>query len=181
MPKSARPCIKSKLIYSGHRFSVYRDQMRWPGKKKVFKEWLVRPGICAVIPVVDKTHLILVRQYRYGANRKLWEVPAGTMNQGESARQCAMRECEEETGYKPRRLRFLRNYFSIPALSDEKIHLYLATSLQKTQTQWDYDEKIEIKIFPTRVVKKMLRDGTICDAKSLIALHLFFSSYHLTS
>ena len=74
----------------------------WPTNKKLSRDLILHPGISVIVPQLDKTHLVLIRQYRYGAGKVLWEIPAGTVDRGESALHCAKREIEEEIGYSER-------------------------------------------------------------------------------
>lgn len=153
---------------------MYRDQLPWPGRKKIYREWFERPGISAVVALPFKKHILLVQQYRYGINERLWEVPAGMSQEGETALACARRETEEETGFRPGVLRSLGSFILSPAFSNEKVHLYLALSLEKTRRNPDYDERLRVKVFPEGQVRSMLRRGRIRDAKSIIALSRYF-------
>ena len=174
MSRDTRRYIKRKLLYAGKRFQAYLDQLEWPGKKKVFREWVARPGISGVIALTRPDHMLLVRQHRWGANRWFWEIPAGTFDKGDSPLSCARRECEEETGYKPTRIKSLGFYFASPAHSDEKVHLFVASGLQKSKMNLDYDERLVVKSFSIAEVKRMLKSGKIHDAKTVIALYRFF-------
>ena len=153
---------------------VFCDLVRTRSNRRVYREWVQRPGVSAVVPVLGN-QILLVRQYRYGVNRRLWEVPAGTFNKGESPVGCARRECEEETGYRPGRLRSLGSYFSGPAHTDETVYMYVAAKLTKSRTHLDEDEEIVLGNFSKDRVKRMLRSGQIRDAKSIIALTRYFA------
>jgi len=85
-----------------------------------------------------------------------------------------MRECEEETGYKPKRLLKLGSFVTAPANSNAMVYLYLAKDVIKTETSFDTDEMIRLKIFSLREVRCMLKNGKILDAKSIIGLYRFF-------
>ena len=115
-----------------------------------------------------------MRQHRWGANRHLWEIPAGTVHAGEPPVSCAKRETEEETGWRPGRVTSLGFFLPTPAFSNEVVHLYLATNLKKTRPNPDFDEKIQTRVFSVSQVKRMLKRGVIQDAKSIIALYRYF-------
>ena len=174
MKEGGRRYRARKLIASGERFRLYRDELDWPGRKKVFREWAARPRISAVIALAPKDRMVLVRQHRYGINRRLWEIPAGTVHEGESPLRCAVRECEEETGYRPRKVRSLGGFAPTPAFADERVYLFVATNLVKTRPNPDYDEEIAVRLFSVVQVRRMLKRRVIQDAKSIIALYRYF-------
>ncbi len=153
---------------------VYRDVVRTKSNRRVYREWVARPGVSAVVPVLGD-QILLVRQFRYGVNRRLWEVPAGTFNKGESPVGCARRECEEETGYRPAELASLGSYFSGPAHTDETVYMYAAAKLTKSRAHPEEDEEITLGYFSKGRGKKMLKSGRIRDAKSIIALTRYFA------
>jgi ADP-ribose pyrophosphatase len=165
--------VKRELLCEGERFRLYRDQIPWPGKKRVVREWASRPCISAVVTVAP-SGLVLVRQHRWGCNRTLWEIPAGTVKDGESPRACALREVEEETGFHPGSVRSLGSFIPTPAFSNERVHLYLAGRLKPTRMNPDHDERITVRVFPEAEVRRMLRRAVIQDAKSIIALYRYF-------
>ena len=169
-----RRFLSRRLLCRGEKFILYRDRLRWPGVRKVFREWAHRPRISAIVMRASGGRLVLVRQHRYGINRWLWEIPAGTVHDGESSRACARRECEEETGFRPRALEPLGFFVPTPAFSDETVFLYRAAGLKKTRANPDFDERITVGIFSEARVRAMLRSGVIQDAKSIIALYRYF-------
>jgi len=174
LKRDSRRRIKRRIIFEAPRVTLYRDTIVLAGKRR-FRDWVRMPGVGAVVVLTARKKIVLVRQYRYGAHQTLWEIPAGTCAAGESPRKCALRECEEETGFKPGKLESLGFYLTSPAGSDERVHLFLATRLKKTRMNPDPDEMITAAAFSVRRIRSMLRDGTIRDAKTIIALHRFFS------
>jgi len=126
-----------------------------------------------VVPVTKDGRIILIRQYRYAGGGYLYEIPAGTLNKGERPIDCARREIVEEIGYKARRFTRLKTILTTPGFTNEKIHIYLAEDLVPARSKLDADEVIEVRIFKKDEVIKMIWDGKIKDAKSLIGLYSF--------
>lgn len=157
----------------GYCFEVVADQVIWPNGKKVKRSLIIHPGISVMVPVLDTVRLILIKQYRYGSKNLLWELPAGTINPGETPLQCAKREIEEEIGYKAKRLEKMISCYSSPHFSTEIVHCFVATDLIKTKINLDDDEIIEAKVFPVKKVKDMINGGKIQDAKTLVALFYY--------
>lgn len=154
---------------------VLRDRARIHGRL-VEKIWTRRPRVSAMVVVRDSGAFVLVRQYRYGINRTLWELPAGTVDPGESPRVCAVRECQEETGWIPGKVKSLGSYANAPAGSEEETFLFQMTRLKKGKMNLDEDEHITVGEFSEARVRRMLRSGQICDAKSIIGLYRHFES-----
>jgi ADP-ribose pyrophosphatase len=169
----SRPHKKRKLVFEGRRLTVYRDTVPICGKDRI-RDWIARPKVSAMVVVTPKNKIVLVRQYRHGANAYLWEIPAGTVDQGELPRVCAKRETEEETGYKPKKLTSLGTFIVMPAESNGKVYLYIAIDLIKTKPNPDSDEELEIREFNQTEIKRMLKQGKISDAKSIIGLYRYF-------
>jgi ADP-ribose pyrophosphatase len=170
-----RPFIKRREIHRTDRIVLYRDTIV-VRQRKCFRDWVRQPGVGAIVPLLDDGRILLVRQYRYGVNQTLWEIPAGTLDAGERPLTCAKRECEEETGHRPKRLKKLGSYVTSPAGTNEKVYVFLATDLVKTQMNLDPDEVLSVKAFSISQVKRMLKTQKIIDAKSIIGLHWFFEN-----
>jgi ADP-ribose pyrophosphatase len=169
-----RKYLSRRLLCRGERFVLWRDEVCFPDGKKIFREWAARPSISAMVTVLPDWRFVLVNQHRYGVNKALWEVPAGTVGKRESSAACARRECEEETGYRPGKIEPLGSFAPTPAFSDERVYLYVVSRLMKTRQNCEEDERISVGIFSAARVKTMLKRGIIEDAKSIIAFTRYF-------
>jgi ADP-ribose pyrophosphatase len=168
--------VSRSLVFQSERLTVFRDRAKMPGGggRATEKIWIRRPRVSAMVVQRGPDRFVLVRQYRYGLNRTLWELPAGTVDAGESPRTCAIRECQEETGWIPREVRSLGWYAGAPAGSDETTHLYRMSGLVKGTIHLDEDEHLRVGEFSKARILRMLRSGQICDAKSIIGLYRYF-------
>lgn len=159
----------SREVYRCSIFHVTED--RAVDRKTGFeiKRSVVRHGGSAVMMAVDdRKRILLVRQYRLAAARNLWELPAGTVDPGEKPLQTARRELIEETGYRARTWRKLASFFVSPGYVAERMTIYLATNLTAGQATPMEDERIEARWFTAREVARLIRAGTIDDAKTII-------------
>jgi 8-oxo-dGTP pyrophosphatase MutT (NUDIX family) len=114
--------------------------------------------------------VLMVRQFRLAAGKVLSEIPAGTLNPGEDPRECASRELQEETGYKPGKLEDLGGIYVAPGYTTEYIHLFLATELVDSKLAADDDEFVEVDHVPIEVLLGMIDRGELHDGKSNVAL-----------
>ena len=94
----------------------------------------------------------------------------GTLQDGEDPRECAIRELEEETGYRAGTMTERARFFTTPGFTTELMYLYEASGLVKTQMNPDDDEVIEVDIVPCPDALRMIDDGRIQDAKSILGL-----------
>jgi ADP-ribose pyrophosphatase len=167
--------IRRRNIFKGYCFDVTSDRVLWPNGVTLERSLIIHPGITVMVPLLDKNHLILIHQYRYGADRVLWEVPAGTLKKAEKPLLCARRELQEEIGYRAWNWKKLASVYASPGFNTEIMHCFLAQELEKTKSCLEPDEILEPKVFSLRETKKMIESGKIKDAKTLIALFYFFN------
>lgn len=164
-------CISSSRVYDGRILKLRVDEVILANGKTTKREIIEHRGAAAIVAVTENCDVVLVRQYRYAIETNLLEIPAGTMEQGETPEQCAARELEEETGYRSMHIEKIMEFFPVPGYSTEKIHVYLAKRLIKSKTHTEEDEKIELEILPIQRALQKVRSGEIQDSKSICALH----------
>ena len=171
--------VSKKVIYKGKRIDLIRQEMMIRGRKSV-REIIAHPGSAVIIPVLDvkKRTIILIDQYRYGAGKKMIEVPAGTRDGNEASLKCAKREIIEETGYRAARMKKVTSFLPSPGMMTEVMDLFIATGLKKYKADPDFDEQIEI--FTTTLDKavKMIFSGRIDDAKTIAGLLMLKEIYN---
>ena len=119
----------------------------------------------------EKKRILLVRQYRLPAGKLLWELPAGKVDEGENALQAARRELIEETGYRAKKWTKLASFFVSPGYVQERMTIYLAENLTAGEATPMDDERIEAQWFKRKHVARMIEDGEIEDAKTIIGYY----------
>ncbi len=164
-----------KEIYKGSPVHLFVEEVTLPNGQKTTLEIIRHPGASAVVPLRDDGQVILIHQYRHAAGGYLYEIPAGKLSKGEKPEDCALREVEEEIGVRVGRLQKLTAIFTVPGFCDEVIHLYLGTELTPSKQNLDHDEVIEIVTLPFDTVMAKIKDQSICDAKSIVALQLAYA------
>jgi ADP-ribose pyrophosphatase len=120
--------------------------------------------------------VLLLRQFRQAVGRRIWEIPAGTLEPGEQVLRCARRELAEETGYSARSWRKLTAILPSPGILDERLHLYAAWDLVPGSSRPEADEEIKCHWVPMARALAMVRRGSLVDAKSICAL-LYLSQF----
>jgi ADP-ribose pyrophosphatase len=169
--------ISSTLSYEGPLFSVYTDTIVENGRE--IARDVVRHNGSVVILAIDDTKskrdpmIVMERQYRHAAKEFLLEVPAGKLEQGEDALAGAKRELLEETGFKAKRWRKMCRYFASPGFLGEWMQVFIAEGLTLGDAQPEYDEQLEIEMFPLSRLLGMIEAGKIYDGKTLISVMLY--------
>ena len=138
------------------------------------REIVHHPGSAVILPLFADGRILLIRQYRLAANARIWELPAGTRDAGETAFATAKRELEEETGYTSKTWRMLLEFFPSPGFVAERMSLYLASDIRPGKPRPEADERIAVRAFSAREALRLIEHGKIVDAKSLVGLLYFF-------
>jgi len=162
--------IGTKPVFRGRVVALSLDTVRLPNGNTCELEIIRHPGAAAVVPVDADGSAVLVRQYRHAADGWLLEVPAGKLDGGEAPEACAVREVEEETGYRAGTLTALGWIWTTPGFTDERIWLFLATELTETRSSLQPDEALEVVRMPFEEAVQLALAGEIKDAKSVCAL-----------
>ena len=161
--------VESKEVYRCRVFGITED-VATDGEGFEIRKSIVRHRGAAVMLAVDDTdRVLLIRQYRIALDGYLWELPAGTVDPGETPSMTARRELVEETGYSAGTWRKIGEFYPSPGCMDEKMTIFLATDLTRGVAQPMADERIETKWFTRDQVARMIRSKKIVDAKTLVA------------
>ena len=162
----------SKTIHTGRVFKLTTDNVTLSNGITIDIDVIRHPGASAIVPLMSANTVILIKQYRYAVGGFIWEIPAGTLNPGESPIECAKRELVEETGYSANKLEKLTEIVPVPGYSDERIHIYLATGLKKAVQNLDRDEMLDVHEIDMDEALKMIAKGKIIDSKTISGLYL---------
>jgi ADP-ribose pyrophosphatase len=119
---------------------------------------------------LDGGRLVMVRNHRIAVDAELWELPAGTLEPPEDPEQAARRELEEETGYRPGRVRRLGEFYTSPGFCDELMRVFVAEDLQFIGQRLEGGERIEAEILAEAQALAMIDDGRIRDGKTIAGL-----------
>lgn len=165
--------ISSVEKYKNNLFSVTEDHAIDPDGFEIRRGIVQHRGSAVMMAVDDRRRILLVRQYRLPARQFLWELPAGSLDEGETPLQGAKRELKEETGCRAKTWMKLVTFFPSPGFVAEKMTIYLATDLTHGEAEPMDDERIETRWYAARDIEKMILAGQIVDAKTIIGYFLW--------
>lgn len=163
--------IQRKDIFKGKIIDVKIDTIMLPNGQTAQRELVFHKDGAAVLPLTSENKVILVRQFRKPIEEEIYEIPAGLLEADEDPKGAALRELEEETGYKANRIEFLFSMYVSPGFCDEKIYIYFAQDLEVSTQNLDEDEFIQLFEFTMDEVEEMIRDQKIVDAKTISAYY----------
>jgi ADP-ribose pyrophosphatase len=156
----------SRTVYDGKLFDVTVE--RWGEHEREIVE---HPGAVAIVAVDDEGMVTLVRQRREAARQDLLELPAGTLEEGETPLESARRELEEETGLTGGRWRELAGFYTTPGFCREYMHVFAAEGVTRGEATPEEDEDLELVRW--RVSDIAQRMGELDDAKTIAGLLLY--------
>lgn len=173
-PRRRAATVESRRVYEGRVLTLDIDRVRFPDGTIGDLELIRHSGAAAVVPFLDEpapgARVLLLRQYRYAADRYLYEIPAGRLMPDESPLECARRELLEEAGCTAAALTPLGGLFTTPGFIDEYIHLFAASGLTRGHATPEPDEFIQQESHTLQEILRMIDRGEIVDGKTIVAL-----------
>ena len=157
-------------------FSVRQDGIVEPGGVRVTRDIVAHRGSVVLLPIFPDGSILLVRQYRHAVGTSLWELVAGRVEAGESRPAAARRELIEETGYTASRVKQILEIFPSPGFVTERMWVFAASGLRRGHAHPEEDERITARKFSLPALEKMIRGGSLHDAKSVAGI-LFYARF----
>lgn len=168
--------IDKKVVYKGKRLTV--EQVNYYNTRKkqnVYREHVIAGKAAIIIPITNNEEFIMIKEPRTPIGKNILAFPTGMIEENESPEEGALRELEEEIGYKANYIKRLRKYYPAVGYSNEEANIFLAKDLIKGNRHLDDTEDIEVVTVSIKDVKKMLDEGKICSSGELIALFHYFT------
>lgn len=161
-----------EVVVRGGKFDIERV---WLPDDPTFprREVVRHPGAVIVLPLLEGRRgvdVVLIRSWRVSVEARLWELPAGTMEPPEPPGACAGRELGEETGFRAATVEPIFRFHTSPGLSDEVMHAFVARGLAAGETRLQPDERVTVHPTPAYECLKMIEEGVMTDAKSMLVL-----------
>ncbi|MBQ8326946.1 MAG: NUDIX hydrolase [Lachnospiraceae bacterium] len=170
--------LSRDLVHKGAIIDYYKDTVKVPNGNVVKWDYIDHKGAAAVVPVTDDGKILMVKQYRNALNRETLEIPAGGLNGAdEPTLDAAARELREETGYVSNDLELLITIRTTVAFCNEKIDIYVAKNLVKSEQDLDEDEFIDVYPMEIAELEEMIYSGKMEDSKTISAILAYKNKY----
>mgnify|MGYP000677194086 FL=1 len=167
--------IKSEKVYSGKILSVKLSTVELPDQKYSKREIVLHDNAVAVVAIHDDK-ILLVKQYRISVDKIIYEVPAGMIEHDENPKDAALRELEEETGYRAKNIEYLTEFYSTPGFCTEKLSIFYAKDLEFVGQNLDEGENLEVVEMTLEEAMSMIESGEIMDGKTISSI-LFYDKF----
>jgi len=165
--------IKSEIIFRGKVFNTKVDQIEYNSGNKAVREVAEHPGGAVIVPVTTDGKIVMVTQHRFPVDKVLLELPAGKLGKDEDPFICAVRELEEETGYKSDNVKELGSIYTTPGYSTEKLWIYIAKDLKPGNHNREEGEfGMEVFELSLKEVENKIYNGEIVDGKTICGIYL---------
>jgi ADP-ribose pyrophosphatase len=164
---------QDRTLFRGTRFRVVERLQRTADGNSVSRQVVIHPGAVVIVPLVDDDRVCLICNERVAVAKTLIELPAGTLEGDELPAACAVRELQEETGYRAAQWRALPGFYMSPGILNERMHVFVAEELTAGDPAREAGENIDNLVLPWDEAMRMAETGEIEDAKSLSALLLW--------
>jgi len=164
--------VGGREVYDGKLLDLRVDTVRMPSGRETAREVVAHPGSVAIVALTRDGQVLLLRHFRYAVGRDLLELPAGTLDPGETPEATARRELLEETGYAPGRLTELASVYSSPGYTTERITIFRADECTKVEGATGPEEALTLAPTPLAAVPLLVAPGAdqVHDAKTLLGL-----------
>lgn len=161
----------SKKVYDNFYLKVYEDVLDLDGREKLYIR-ARRPDYCTIVPFTSDGKILAIKSYRHLVDSWQLEIPSGFVEKGETPRHAAIRELEEETGYRAKKIVHVGSYTLDYSMFAQTGNVFAAYGIEKSGRQrLGRMEKIELELVPVERIKKMLLKGAILNAASIVALY----------
>ena len=162
--------IERNYVYEGKIIKVRVDKVKLHGGRISKREVVEHNGGVGIVALTDNNELIMVKQFRKPFESEILEIPAGKLEEKESPLDCGTRELEEETGFKPKEMKFLGEIYPSPGFSKEVLYLYFTKNMEKGKVHLDEGEFIDVEYIKFDEAKDMIYNGKIKDAKTIAGI-----------
>ena len=168
----------SKEIADCRVFKVREDTCERQSDAKESTFFVVEnPDWVNIIALTKNKEVVLIEQFRHGAEEVILEIPGGMIDNGEEAEKAARRELLEETGFSADKFILLGKSHPNPAIQDNTIFHYLALECEQTENvSFDEHESVSTRIVLLEEAERLITDGVITHSL-VVAAFYYFSIY----
>jgi ADP-ribose pyrophosphatase len=168
--------LSSAVVAEAGFLTLAEDRFVSPDGEEFVRYVVRHPGAVVAVPLVDGRSALCVRQFRAAVCHFMLELPAGKLDvPGEDPADAMTRELAEEVGHRPGRMVELGRFWNSPGFCTELTRVYLALDLEPVDPPGPAKEEerhMTIETVPLADTVRLVAEGTIADAKTIVGLLL---------
>jgi ADP-ribose pyrophosphatase len=172
--KELQSLTKKETAFKGNHLNLVIEKFKFNGKEKAFEIVERRPAV-AILPITNNNEIIFVKQYRRAIKAITTEIPAGICEEGEAPSSTAIREMQEEIGFKPNTLIPFGRIHTTAGFCNELIEIFIGKDLEKSFLECDEDEEIDVITASFEKAKEMIFSGEITDSKTICTIFKYLN------
>lgn len=150
MSSASWKTLETKVIYRARtpdEVSFCEDRIALPGGVNFRYVYVHSPyEVVFVVGFDHEENVVMLRQHRHLAQKELWEVPAGSPEGTETLTEGALREFEEESGFRAGRIEHISSFYPSVGIADQVNHVFVAWELEESTQQLEESERITVKL-----------------------------------
>lgn len=165
-----------RTLYDNRWVRLVQVDVESPDGKRWWHHVVRLQRVVLVVVIDDQDRVLMMYRHRFATGEWGWEVPGGIVDPGESAAEAAVREVEEETGWRPASAKHVLSFQPMPGMVDTPHEVYLAHGAKKVGEPTDAEEASKIGWIPVSQLLDMAVRGELLGAGTLVGvLHLLAS------
>ena len=180
-PDGSFEVLEESSLYRGEFVSLSMLSCRFPDDAESSQVKISLPPVVAIVPLLESggrgggARVVLIEQLRPAVGGRMFELPAGHIDEGESPREAALRELEEETGYRAGTMEPLGVRYTIPGMSAQPMHFFLASELEPGEQRLEATEhldvhELELELLVAELLGRASGEKRIVDNKTHLGL-----------
>ncbi|MFF1934597.1 NUDIX domain-containing protein [Streptomyces sp. NPDC058228] len=159
-----------RTVYDNRWVKLTLVDVEPPGVER-FEHHVVRLHHVSIAAVLDaQDRVLMLWRYRFVADKWGWELPGGIVDKGEDARATALREVEEETGWRPDSLDHVVTFQPVIGMVDSPHAIYVGKGAQHVGDPTDIEEAGHVAWVPLADIPGLMARGELMGAGRLVAL-----------
>ena len=164
--------ISSRIAWSCPWYSIRQDEIITPDGSPGEYNVIEKEAAVWIVPVTINKELVLINHYRYTIDDWCWEVPAGSVKQGQTLEEAAQEELREEIGGIEAKFEYIGQFYTANGICNEIGHIFLATEVFLGEPEHEPAEIIEIHLKSIPEALKMAKSNQVDDGPSALAIML---------
>jgi ADP-ribose pyrophosphatase len=166
--------LESRQIFKNPWIKLHEDKVKTPSGKIMLYSWYESADVVVVVPFLDESTLVMIKQYRYPLHKALLEFPAGHIENEENPKDTAVRELAEETGYHSKEIEHVYTYHPSVSKTRQVVYVFKAKELTTEEQgvgslRHESTEDIKVEKIKVKELAQMITDKKIENAGTLIA------------